>query len=204
VAAAYAGLGAVARSATLGGDNALYAGRGTPGAPLPGDVRVSFAAAAPATASVLARLERGGRLAPYHVAATGRDLLLAYEGELTPGAMLARAAGEHAVVAWACRAGGWAMAVAGLALMLQPAALAPAWIPVVGGALSGVVGCGVVLLAVGVGTATAGATIAIAWFAVRPALSLALLAACAAVLAGTRWAAARGGGSVARGRGKVE
>jgi hypothetical protein len=182
--AAYRSLAPVARGMALAtGDGRLYTGAGGPADPAPGDVRVGFTAARPGGASVIARLDRGGRLAPFIVPSTGRELLLAYDEEgLTPRQMVDRAHAANAVKTWVLRGVGWALAVVGLALVLQPAAVAPTWIPLVGALAGDVVGCGVALVALVVGTTTALATAAAAWLAARPLLAGAVLAACGGVL----------------------
>ena len=201
LAEAFRGLSAVARGMSLSrADGRLYSSARGPADPAPGDVRVEFRAAAPSSGSVVARLERGGRLEPFVVPATGRQLLLSAEGDVSPGELFQRAHSANALLTWALRGCGWLLAVGGLGLLLQPAAVAPTWIPLVGALAGDVVSCGVALVALLVGTTAAVATIAVAWFAVRPALSLAALAACAAVVyllrargTTTRAAAARGG-----------
>lgn len=181
------GLAPIVKSMALASDGRLYTGSGGPTSPSPGDQRVTFSAAAPSHGSVIARLERGGRLVPFRVPKTGRDLLLSYEGELTPDEMFDRAHAANSVTTWALRGAGWLLAVIGLALVLQPAAVAPTWIPLIGSLAGDVVSCGITVVALIVGSTTATATVAVAWFAVRPMLSAGLLAACAAVFGATMW-----------------
>ena len=118
---------------------------------------------------------------------TGRPLLLSYEGSLSVGEVFARAQSEAAVLTWLLRGAGWLLAVGGLALLLSPAAVAPTWIPLIGGLAGQLVGCGVCLVAFTVGTAAAATTAAVAWFAVRPLLSAGVIA----IAALASWAAAR-------------
>lgn len=180
---AFRGLSTLARGMTLSSsDGRLYHGSGSVTNPETGDVRVGFTAAAPSAASIIARLERGGRLEPFVVPSTGKALLLSGEGDVTPQQLFDRAHSENAVMTWVLRGGGWLLAVIGIALVLQPAAVAPTWIPIIGTLAGDVVSCGIMIVALVTGSTTAAATIAIAWFAVRPLLSAAVLAGCAAVV----------------------
>lgn len=150
------------------------------GEPRLGDVRVSFELAAPATATVVGRLAADARsVEPFVVAATGRRILLAYEGEMSAADAFARAAAEERTLAWALRVCGWLLAVIGVGLVLQPLAVAPTAIPFIGNTLGGLVGCGAALFALALGSALTVATVSLAWLAARPLHIVAALAAAA-------------------------
>ena len=71
------------------------------------------------------------------------------------------------------------MAVFGMWAIMQPCVVMPAGLPFIGDLMSGLMGCGVFLVAVVAGSSIVSAWIAIAWLHARPAVSVALLVAAA-------------------------
>ena len=158
-------------------NGALYTSA-SPAQPVVGDVRITYTAAeAPASATVVGLADStSGSLREFHTPGTGHTIILAARGNLSVAQMFDRARAESARLTWALRGGGWLMAVVGVLLMLQPAALAPEWVPLIGGLLGSAAQCAVGLMALSIGTSTTSAAMAAAWLAARPAMAAAIAA----------------------------
>jgi hypothetical protein len=158
-------------------DNALYSG--DPQAPQTGDTRIRWRAIQPEELTVVgiqqgrsvASSGGGGKL--------GSVLPLVKAGTHTTQEMFDMAHSENNMWTWLLRLGGFLMFLIGTCLMLQPIAVAPELIPLVGGLLSSIVGCGVFLASMAVATSLTAIVVAFAWFAARPMLAALLLAVAA-------------------------
>jgi len=156
--------------------NALYTGN--PLQPRVADERYSFAAAVVPAASVVGSLDARGAVQPFR-ASNGRDILLASPREEGPHALFEAAHSRNAMVTWALRGAGWLLMLVALNLIFRPLSVAPEVVPILGGLASWVIGTGTGLIAFMLSLALTFATVAVAWVAVRPLLSLGLLAAAA-------------------------
>lgn len=150
------------------GDTGPYRGR-TPTDPAIGDVRVTFRALMPGTASIIAGQE-GDRLAAF-AAPGGSPIALATTGIAKAPAMLAKERSEARQLAWTLRFGGFVLCLVGLVLMLRPLAVLVSVIPV----LETLVDVTAVLAMAGLAFLLTLATIAVARILVQPLFALELL-----------------------------
>jgi hypothetical protein len=149
-------------------DSGFYFGT-DPTAPAIGDQRVTFKALKPAVFSVVAQ-QSGDTFAPYHTKA-GRDLERVESGTVDAAGMFAHAASENALITWILRAAGFVAMSLGIGMILSPISVLADVIPFLGSLL----GAGVFLAALFLGAAGSLVTIAVAWFVVRPVLSIVLV-----------------------------
>ncbi len=160
-----------ARDMVLRG-NSLYLAA-NPSRPQWGDVRVSWRAKNPHAATVIA-VQSGSKLRPYK-ASNGYSVHLVMEGELSAEEAFEEAHSENTMFTWMLRAGGYLLMAIGLRMVLEPAVVAPQLIPLIGGFVSSIVACGACMASMSVAMVFTLVTVAIAWFAVRPTLSITLL-----------------------------
>ena len=142
-----------------------------PTAPAIGDQRVKFTVLKPATFSVLAR-QTGQTLDAYPTKA-GRAIQRVESGEIPADAMFQHAKSENTWLAWGLRLGGTLLMALGIGLLLRPLATMADVLPLLGD----LVGVGTSFVALVVAVMASAVVIAVAWFAVRPLLSVALVAA---------------------------
>lgn len=141
-----------------------------PAAPRIGDLRITWAVARTAEASVIGR-QAGSGLAPFQTSA-GDRLLMAADGRVPAAAMIQAAEEENRVLTWILRAVGALLVFVGAALLMQPAVVLASVLPFLGG----LVGFGTMLVALLVTVVVAPVTIAIAWLWVRPVVGGLVLA----------------------------
>lgn len=158
--------------------NYLYLGR-NPSNPRVGDTRVSWQVVNPSAASLVGT-QRSGTIVPFK-SSNGYSVHLVSEGHLSAEAMFDGAHTENTFFTWLLRGGGWLLMFIGLRMVVEPAVVAPQLIPCVGGILSDILACGACLATCSTASVLALATIAVAWFFVRPTFSLGLLAVAAVV-----------------------
>ena len=151
----------------------FYVGR-NPADPQVGDMRMRFTTLRLGDLSVIGR-QRGATVEPYPTKA-GNPVEMGLVGLLDAREMFDGAIQTNTVITWAARIGGFVLMFFGAFLVFRVGGLLR-WIPILGG----VVNAGTGLLAFGLASVASLATIALAWFVYRPALSLALLAAGGAV-----------------------
>ena len=153
-----------------------------PGSPVPGDQRVTFKILKPAVWSVIAR-QTGDTLEPY-TPKVGPAIERVESGTVSADIMFKHAASENAMLTWGLRLGGFVLMALGLGLIFRPISVFADVIPFFGSILGAGAAFAAVLLAF-VGTLV---VIAVAWFAVRPLLTVALgvVAAAALVMAWRR------------------
>ncbi len=151
-------------------DGAIYVGA-NPGEPRVGDLKISYSLAPNGPVSAIAR-QAGASLAPYQTKAGG-TLYIIDPGQLDAAQMFKQAESENAVMTWIIRGVALVAMWIGLALAFSPLSALAAVIPFLGS-----------LVAVGAGLASFVLTlvigplmVAIAWFAVRPLMSIAIAAA---------------------------
>ena len=150
--------------------DAFYLGA-DPAAPAIGDQRVTFTVLKPATFSILAR-QTGQTLDAFPTKA-GREIERVESGNVSAAAMFQHAKSENSVLTWVIRVGGTLLMALGLGLILSPLATVADVLPLLGD----LVGLGVSVAALLLAIMISAVVIAVAWFAVRPLLSLALVAA---------------------------
>lgn len=151
-------------------NGAYYVGA-NPNAPRVGDVKITYRITREGPASFVGRQESGG-LAPYR-ASNGNEFLLAQAGLKSSAAMFQQAQDDNATLTWILRAVGVLVLFIGFFSLFAPVNLLASYIPILGSLVSGATG-----LVAAAATALVGPlVIAIAWFAYRPLLSLAVMAA---------------------------
>ena len=149
-----------------------------PDQPAIGDLRVSFAVVKPQEVSVIAQ-QAGGALRPYATAA-GRNLEMLTPGNHSAAEMFQTAATRNAHLTWILRLVGFLAMWFGLMLVLNPFKILADFIPFFGS----LVGAGLMLVTLVLALPLSLLTIAVAWFAYRPLLSIGLLALAAVLVAG--------------------
>jgi len=147
-----------------------------PNAPVVGDLRVRFDLVPLQPISLIAA-QNGPRLGEV-VTQSGNPYAVVFPGYLEKAALIARANTEVKARTNFIRFGGLVLMVLGLRIVLNKMTGFVGGVPVIGG----LVQAGAWLFAVMMGAALALVTIAIAWFAYRPLLSVILLAGAAVAL----------------------
>ena len=153
----------------------FYAGA-DPANPALGDQRVSFKVLAPAVWSVIAS-QIADTLEPFQPK-DGPAIERVESGTVSAEVMFKHAASENAMLTWGLRLGGFVLMALGLGLIVSPLSVFADVIPFLGDVVGAGVGFAAMLLAF-VGSIT---VIAVAWFAVRPLLTVALAGVAAAAL----------------------
>ena len=100
----------------------------------------------------------------------GYEVALLEFGDHAAEAMLSAASASQSLWTWLKRGGGVLLTWAGWALLFGPAQYLSSWIPL----LSGVVGCVLSMIALGIALAHALTVIAVAWVAHRPLIAATL------------------------------
>lgn len=146
-----------------------------PSAPAIGDTRISYTVAPAGPISVVGA-QQGNTFASYQAKA-GDQILLVSRGEQTAAAMFKTAQDNNRLLTWAIRIGGIVGLMIGFGMIMAPIGVILDVLPFLGSIAR--LGTGIIgfVLAIVVGFVT----IAIAWFAVRPILSIILLAIAAGV-----------------------
>lgn len=139
-------------------------------APVIGDQRVTYSVVPAGPISVVGA-QQGNSFAAYQAKA-GDQILLVSRGSETAAAMFKSAQDANVMMTWAIRIGGIVALMIGFGMIMAPIGVLADVIPFLGSIAR--LGTGIIgfVLAIVVGFIT----IAIAWFAVRPILSLVLLA----------------------------
>ncbi|KQS55189.1 hypothetical protein ASG17_03600 [Brevundimonas sp. Leaf363] len=151
-------------SATL-----IYLGA-APATPAIGDVRVSYAVVDPGEISVVGR-QSGDDLIPYRTR-NGETVLLVSEGSVPADEMFAGAQDGNRILTWIIRGAGVAFLCVGFGLILAPLGALADVLPFLGA----VVRMGTGLVGTFLGLTLGLVMIALAWLAVRPLMSLAIVA----------------------------
>jgi hypothetical protein len=146
--------------------------------PAVGDLRIGFTREDTETASFVAA-QNGGSLAPYRTS-NGRDLFLSSAGIASAAEMFDAAQSENTLITWLVRVGGLIGLFIGFTLMLSLISIIADVIPVLGSVVAFGTGIIAAILTLIIGPLV----IAIAWFAYRPLLSLAIFAVGALVAFG--------------------
>ena len=153
----------------------FYAGA-DPANPALGDQLVSFKVLAPAVWSVIAS-QIGDTLEPFQPK-DGPAIERVEPGTVSAEVMFKHAASENSMLTWGLRLGGFVLMALGLGLIVSPLSVFADVILFLGDVVGAGVGFAAILLAF-VGSIT---VIAVAWFAVRPLLTIALALVAAAAL----------------------
>jgi hypothetical protein len=154
--------------------------------PRVGDLRITFLAAAPASASVIGA-QAGDGFAPFATRA-GDRLLLMSAGQVPAAEMFQDAQTSNTILTWILRAVGAVLMLIGFALLWSPLTTLVSVLPF----LESVAGAGAFLISLLLTLVTAPVVIAVAWFFYRPLVALGVLAVgLAGAFAVSRLAASR-------------
>ena len=144
---------------------------GDPMHPKVGDLRISFEVAPAGDATVVAR-QVGKDFAPY-TTSNGRTIEILRDGIVPAAQVFADAQSDNAVLTWILRGVGTVVIIVGFGMLVGPLSVIADLIPFVGDIVGAIGG----FFAFGAGILVGATTIAVAWFAIRPVLSLGLVAA---------------------------
>lgn len=160
-------------------DGGLYLGK-NPAEPQPGDEQIHLRILAPGPLSVIARQAQSA-VAEY-TTKNGRQLALVQTGSHPASDMFQKAMDDNRVLTWVLRGVGAFLTFLGTTLLVRPLTSLFSWIPFFGGIMN----LGTALLGGVVAVVGAAVTIAVAWFAYRPMLSVGLLVIAIAAIYGAR------------------
>lgn len=147
-----------------------------PASPQVGDTRVSYEVVRPGEVSIVAA-QSGDGFAAFR-AGNGERILLVSDGSVSADEMFQGAQDTNRMMLWAIRAGGLIVLVVGFGMILRPLRVLADVLPPVGT----IVGMGIGLVALVLGLLVGGIVIAVAWFAVRPILSVIILVVVGAIV----------------------
>lgn len=163
-------------------------GAADPNNPRVGDVRITYTQVRAGPVSVIAA-QKGAGFEPYQ-AATG-ELAIVHAGTHSAPEMFSREETANTIMTWGLRFLGFLLMWFGISLLTRPLVVLFEWIPILGS----LVGAGVGLFSFLLAGFLSLVVIAIAWFAVRPMLSIGLLVLGVALVVGGK--AAFGGAAKA-------
>lgn len=146
----------------------LYRGE-NPQVPRIGDLRIGYEVVAPGPVSLVAA-QRGSSFSSFQTA-SGDALEFLHPGLLDVDATFAAEHSRNTVFTWAGRLGGFLVMWIAMAIFFSPLQRLASWIPFLGRLIESGIGLFAFLLA----ACTTLVVIAVAWFAVRPMLSIGLL-----------------------------
>ncbi len=149
-------------------ENELYLGQSSQ-TPVTGDIRITVTAVYPQVVSIIAQ-QTGNTLQPYHAPA-GEDIMLLSTGQHSSDQMIDEAKSQNKLITWLLRAVALAMLIIGFSLILNPLVVLADVLPFLGS----IVGFGTGLIAFLCGVSVWLIATAIAWFTIRPLVSIGLL-----------------------------
>lgn len=150
-----------------------------------GDVRIGYELTPAAAISVVARQSGSGFL-PFR-AGNGEEFLLVNEGDVPAADMFAGAQDSNRIITWIIRLVGMVLLMVGFGLILAPLGVLADVLPLAGT----IVRMGTGLIGFVLGTLAGSVTIALAWLAFRPLLTIGILGVAGAIAFGV-WRFGRG------------
>lgn len=165
----------------------LYRGSGSAAAPEVGDLRVTYTPLAADTPVSVVGRQDGQTLAGWIRPGSDFPVLLASRGLIGADLMIEAEKGQQQAMTWVFRGLGLVLSIIGFTLLLHPLRAIANVIPFV----ASVIGAGTGIIGFALGVLLTTVVIALAWFAVRPLLSLALVATGVGVWLGLRLLARR-------------
>jgi Transmembrane protein 43 len=157
----------------------LFKGTGTAEAPKLGAMRVTYSTTPTGNLSVMGA-QIGNSFAPWASGNGSFEVLLASPSIQAKEAMVSEAKSAEGFLTWVLRVIGTVMCVGGFALIMGPLKAIGNVVPFVASVLGSATG----LVAFGLGTILGFVVIALAWFVVRPILSVILIGSAIAILIG--------------------
>jgi hypothetical protein len=149
-------------------NNELYLGQDSQN-PQPGDLRITVTAAYPQDVSIIAQ-QKGNTFQPY-LAPAGGSVMLLSTGQNSSDQMIADALSQNSLFAWTLRLVSLAMLIGGFSLIMKPLVVLADVLPFLGS----IIGFGTGFIAFLCGLSVWIIVTAIAWFAIRPFVSIGLL-----------------------------
>ncbi len=140
-----------------------------------GDVRIAYALTPAAEISVVAR-QNGDGFLPYR-AKNGEEFLLVSDGDVPAADMFAGAQDTNRIITWIIRVVGLVLLMVGFGLILAPLGVLADVLPLAGT----IVRMGTGLIGFVLGLLVGSVTIALAWLAFRPLLTVGILVVAAAI-----------------------
>jgi len=145
-----------------------------------GDVRVTFRETKCTTVSVLAKLTAGGMLAKWQSRqGPGYDVGIVTVGTVSAHEMITAAQAANTSQTWLFRGGGWFLNVLGFSLITQIVAttadITLNWIPLFGPMANSIIGLGVTMANLILGSCLTTTVASIAWVVYRPVLGISML-----------------------------
>lgn len=165
----------------------LYRGSGSAVAPQVGDIRVTYTPLASNTPVSVVGRQDGQTLTGWARPGSKFPVLLASRGLIGADLMIEAEKGQQKAMTWVFRGLGLVLSIVGFTLLLYPLRAIANVVPLV----AGVIGAGTGIIGLALGVLLTTVVIAVAWFAVRPLLSLALVAIGIGVWLGLRLLARR-------------
>lgn len=165
----------------------LYRGSGSAAAPRVGDLRVTYTPLASNTPVSVVGRQDGQTLAGWVRPGSDFPVLLASRGLIGADLMIEAENDQQQAMTWVFRGLGLILSVIGFTLLLHPLRAIANVVPLV----ASVIGAGTGMIGFALGVFLTTVVIAVAWFAVRPLLSLALVATGIGVWMGLRLLARR-------------
>jgi len=158
-------------------DGGFYKGA-SPGAPVIGDVRVSFSVTKPTDVSVYGK-QMDNTVTGYKTD-VGDTLFELRMGKMSGSDMIKAAEGENVMFTWILRVVGFLMMAFGLYMMFSPLVVIADVVPMFGSLLS----AGAAIFAIMIALPLTFLTIGIAWVAVRPMVGIPLVVGAIALIVG--------------------
>lgn len=173
--------------------NTLYAGRGTPGSPQIGDLRVRYTLVPAQEASVIAQVAGDGFSA--WKSPVGTDIYLVEPGRVSAADMVSHAQSSNSMFGWILRGVGFAGMWMAFGMMLAPLRTVASVLPPLGRLVGAATGMVSFVLAAVISLTT----IVLSWILVRPLWAVSVVVAIVVVIAmwsrrGARQGAAAGPG----------
>ncbi|MBX9707167.1 MAG: TMEM43 family protein [Caulobacteraceae bacterium] len=165
----------------------LYRGAGSAAQPQVGDLRVTYTPLASNTPVSVVGRQDGQTLAGWVRPGSDFPVLLASRGLIGADLMIEAEKGQQQAMTWVFRGLGLVLSIIGFTLLLNPLRAIANVVPLV----ASVIGAGTGIIGFALGVLLTTVVIAVAWFAVRPLLSVVLVATGICVWLGVRLVARR-------------
>lgn len=151
-------------------DGRVYFGA-DPARPKVGDFRISYELVPAGDATVVAR--QTGKGFTGYATSNGRTIEILHDGQVPAAQVFKEAQQENTILTWILRAVGLVVLFVGFSMLVGPLSVIADIVPFIGSIVGGIGG----FFAFGAALFVGSITIAIAWFAVRPLMSIGLIVA---------------------------
>jgi hypothetical protein len=151
-------------------DGRVYVGA-DPARPKVGDFRISYEVAPAGEATVVAR--QSGKGFSAYTTSNGRSIEILHDGQVPAAQVFKEAQQENSILTWILRLVGMVVLFIGFSMLVGPLSVIADVVPFIGSIIGGIGS----FFAFGAALFVGSITIAIAWFAVRPLMSIGLIVA---------------------------